>query len=114
MEQFGGQSFLSSNYGRVDDEEMIPPVHGISQGVMITMAWEPMVANSFTNGFRSNSFALTASNLGFKAPKNDISILEDSCAKLAISQGYDSSDSLPPGHFLLKLFRRIWLEIPLD
>ncbi|GFU15595.1 hypothetical protein TNCV_1170951 [Trichonephila clavipes] len=27
---FGGQSFLLSNYGHVDDEEMIPPDLGVS------------------------------------------------------------------------------------
>ncbi|GFU43841.1 hypothetical protein TNCV_652321 [Trichonephila clavipes] len=31
MECISGQSFISSNKGRVDDEEMIPPAHGVSQ-----------------------------------------------------------------------------------
>ncbi|GFW35349.1 hypothetical protein TNCV_2611481 [Trichonephila clavipes] len=32
MDEFGGQSFISLNYGHVDDEERVPPVHGVSQG----------------------------------------------------------------------------------
>ncbi|GFV85172.1 hypothetical protein TNCV_4172251 [Trichonephila clavipes] len=33
MEGISGQSFIPSNISRVDDEEMILPVHGVSQTV---------------------------------------------------------------------------------